>query len=621
LEFGTLLSDPAKRRRVVSAFVAVILIAIVCAAVGLSMDIAPLTVFAAVLLAGCLAAIGKLLITVAVHLHGAAGRLKDLNDRYDETERWLEQFDRGTRSTFVNLNKSQGELRSKTKEIHARLSDVRQDIERFATREALGASMKSVTTESAKLLESVGKVAEQIDQAAGEAKEMSRSIREVRESGEIIEASVDAVKNELQKQSQELENSIEIVSNDLQAKSKQLESSMADGFGEQEKIRQVTLRSVQEETKEQIESVGTRVDKDLTAIRRTVDTSAALASRLRGDGYVQFARLVSSEFVEKINGDIGNKLNVSIEPSQVRYLERKIQQIEAVCEGRLATTSEDAVARVLAARSCKADQLKILEIGVLFGIGAAIMHTSLVPFYKRVELFLLDPFDGYYGTENLDPLTGQTVTRSAVERNMKRAAIDPADVHIFEGFSTDDAILKKIRTAGPFDVIVIDGDHSYDGVRADYERYSDLLVDGGILIVDDYGSEDWPEVTRYVDDVLMKDDRFDHIGVLSRTTIFRRNQNGKEVAKKVVANTKRQETQETSLPVAKETQASSSLSNKIAKKVAAKKASKKTSKKTSSKKISKANPTKKKAQPAKKPVKPLAEEIAGKQKSVAGRAR
>ena len=556
-----------------AAFVAGLVVVLVCAAVGLGGGIPALTVFSFVLLVGMLGLLAKVLISVLLHMHGAAGRLKALNDRYDDTERWLEQFDQGTRSIFASLHTTQGELLATAEDLQASIKELQATagqelqaaVEPLATREALEAAMGSIASDAAKLGESVGRFGKRLDQVSGESKETARGLADSQRSRELIEASVDSVRDELKFKARSIEESI---------------GSIEKGIAAQGELRQEELRSVQQTTEEQLGSVGSRLDKGLAQLEQSVAVSSTIASRLRGDGYVQFTRLVGTKFIERIEGDIGKKLGLSVEQRQVRYLERKVQQIESVCEGRLATTAEDAVARALAARSRKAEELKVLEIGVLFGVGAAFMHTALVPFYKRVELFLLDPFDGYYGAENLDPLTGQSVSRAAVERNMRRAAIDPKDVHFLEGFSTDDAIRKKAKAAGPFDVLVIDGDHSFDGIKADYDRYAEFVDEGGILIVDDYGSKDWPEVTRYVDEILTKDDRFELLGVLSRTAMFRRTPVRGGEAKKA-ADSKRSTKSSPRISGAKaEVASGATKAKKKTQKKTKKKAAKKTTKKS-----------------------------------------
>jgi len=349
-----------------------------------------------------------------------------------------------------------------------------------------------------------------------------------------------------------------------------------------------------------------------------VHRAGALTARQRGDGYAQFGRLIGDTFEKSIKGEVGKKLGLTIKTGEIRYLERKVQLIEAVCEGRLATTAEDAVARVLASRSRMSDELNILEIGVLFGVSSIFMHTALMPFYDRVRLVLLDPFEGYYGPDHLDPLTGQRITRPALERNLARAAIPSEDVTVLEGFSTDDAILEQAKGNGPFDVIVIDGDHSYEGVKADFERYAGLLETDGVLIVDDYGSDDWPDVTRFVDTVVAADKRFEHLGSLSRTAIFRKlpESSRKRAASHSRTNVSASKAQKSSTDQTKnlETGSSKAGSAKSSVTKSAKKAAKKkavTSTKSATKKKAKASPRTKAKKATPKASRSLAEEIAG----------
>ena len=61
-------------------------------------------------------------------------------------------------------------------------------------------------------------------------------------------------------------------------------------------------------------------------------------------------------------------------------------------------------------------------------------------------------------------------------------------VHAVSGSSHDPVILDRVKTifAGSLiDVLFIDGDHSYDGVRQDYEMYRSLVRPGGIIAFHD----------------------------------------------------------------------------------------------------------------------------------------
>lgn len=48
------------------------------------------------------------------------------------------------------------------------------------------------------------------------------------------------------------------------------------------------------------------------------------------------------------------------------------------------------------------------------------------------------------------------------------------DVHLVQGDSHNPEVVEKVRGLGPYDFIFIDGDHSYDGVKADWENYGPM---------------------------------------------------------------------------------------------------------------------------------------------------
>jgi len=51
---------------------------------------------------------------------------------------------------------------------------------------------------------------------------------------------------------------------------------------------------------------------------------------------------------------------------------------------------------------------------------------------------------------------------------------------------------KSVPWEMPIDVLYIDADHTEEGCRADYERYSPFLARGGLLIFDDYVQDNNP---------------------------------------------------------------------------------------------------------------------------------
>ena len=66
--------------------------------------------------------------------------------------------------------------------------------------------------------------------------------------------------------------------------------------------------------------------------------------------------------------------------------------------------------------------------------------------------------------------------------------LDSRPVTLLKGYSQDAHVLAQVRGA-EFDLLYIDGDHTYPAVKADIEEYAPLVCDGGYLIMDDAASD------------------------------------------------------------------------------------------------------------------------------------
>ena len=65
------------------------------------------------------------------------------------------------------------------------------------------------------------------------------------------------------------------------------------------------------------------------------------------------------------------------------------------------------------------------------------------------------------------------------------------DLRFILGDSHSQSTCDKVEevTNGSIDFLFIDGDHSYDGVKADYRRYEPLVAKGGIIAFHDIQHE------------------------------------------------------------------------------------------------------------------------------------
>ncbi|MEL7219005.1 MAG: class I SAM-dependent methyltransferase, partial [Pseudomonadota bacterium] len=48
--------------------------------------------------------------------------------------------------------------------------------------------------------------------------------------------------------------------------------------------------------------------------------------------------------------------------------------------------------------------------------------------------------------------------------------------------------------------LVIDGDHTREGVKRDFLGYRSMMRPGGLIVFDDYAVKEWPDIKAYFDD-------------------------------------------------------------------------------------------------------------------------
>lgn len=236
--------------------------------------------------------------------------------------------------------------------------------------------------------------------------------------------------------------------------------------------------------------------------------------------YQRFNRRLSADHIKLLESEWRKRLSVPISNAVVGYMANRACEIERQLDGRLATSIEDVILRSLVARAVKGERIDVLEIGTLFGTGAAIMFDSLANHYEQIHFTLLDPLEGYYNASQADILTGQPIDENTLRRNLARVGMTEDQFTLVKRLSTEtEAILDAGKRQ--YDVLVIDADHSYAGVKTDFENYAQFVKLGGYIIFDDYGSPDWPDVQEYVDSELADVEYITRVGASWRTCVFR----------------------------------------------------------------------------------------------------
>ena len=150
-----------------------------------------------------------------------------------------------------------------------------------------------------------------------------------------------------------------------------------------------------------------------------------------------------------------------------------------------------------------------VEIGTLHG-GSAIasmLVAKLRGVLDFVKVICIDPFEGYYNKDTTD--VAGPVSPERVKANFQRFGFDE---RYFE------LVIKKSNEVGvscfkdkSIKMLFIDGDHSYEGVKYDWEHFSRLVDDDCTIIFDNYadrinpatGRKVWPDVKKFVDNEII----------------------------------------------------------------------------------------------------------------------
>lgn len=137
--------------------------------------------------------------------------------------------------------------------------------------------------------------------------------------------------------------------------------------------------------------------------------------------------------------------------------------------------------------------LNILEVGSLYG-GTLITFMANFPGSRLTSVDL--------GIGQHDHRAEGV--RAAQATWPEHAATYNCDLLAITGDSHAPEIIARAQERGPFDLVFIDGDHTYAGVKQDAEAYGAMVRPGGLIAFHDvnavYGPPHFIEVRRFWDE-------------------------------------------------------------------------------------------------------------------------
>lgn len=115
---------------------------------------------------------------------------------------------------------------------------------------------------------------------------------------------------------------------------------------------------------------------------------------------------------------------------------------------------------------------RVVEIGVWQGLNTEKFRRIMAP---DGILYAVDPFPrGRLGFSSVKAIARSNVAKS-----------NNGNIVWMECLGSEAAALYKARNEGPVDFIFIDGDHTYDGIKGDWDAWMPLVAAGGIVSLHD----------------------------------------------------------------------------------------------------------------------------------------
>ena len=147
---------------------------------------------------------------------------------------------------------------------------------------------------------------------------------------------------------------------------------------------------------------------------------------------------------------------------------------------------------------------RFLEIGTAFGRSAAYLGERIIESGKSITLDCIDPWvwPGEFCAADAEHAACLKKYGGDPKKAFYSCMMDNAravvTAHWFGAFQLTSQQLAERYPSVTWDMVFLDGDHSYEGVSLDIKLFRDRIKPGGILAGDDYSQDVFPGVVRAV---------------------------------------------------------------------------------------------------------------------------
>ncbi|MFA6049691.1 MAG: class I SAM-dependent methyltransferase [Candidatus Paceibacterota bacterium] len=165
--------------------------------------------------------------------------------------------------------------------------------------------------------------------------------------------------------------------------------------------------------------------------------------------------------------------------------------------------------------------VNFLEIGVYKGQILSLMELLATQTGKNIQITGVTPlYDEPFAAYNRLPY---------IENLFNYFDLSMDRTKIIDGSSHEPNIIAEVKTKAPYDIVYIDGDHSYEGALQDIVEFGPMLKVGGYMVVDDAANYKkmpagiWAgiiDVSNAVRDTLEKDPNYKEVFTIRHIRVF-----------------------------------------------------------------------------------------------------
>jgi Methyltransferase domain len=274
-----------------------------------------------------------------------------------------------------------------------------------------------------------------------------------------------------------------------------------------------------------LRSENAELRESVTSAARRNGNAQFTTQLVLGEGRRRSTRSVTRTGWRKLAEEISTMTGADESPDwRMRQALRTLLDHETRGLGRIAGSTYNILGKLTTPTFLDPPDGPILEIGTLYGLFSPALVKQFRQLGQFRQLTVIDPLVGHQVQTDRDEqpdFTGTPVTAEVARHNFAVCGLSADDVQLIEGYSTDPAVQAQISDR-EFAVVVVDGDHSEEGVYADLCWVETIVAPGGIVVMDDFGDPAWAGVERATRRYLADGGRLELLGQVATSAYLRR---------------------------------------------------------------------------------------------------